>query len=453
MKNKIFQVIKSILQQRDKRTRVLLINIFFTYIIKGISIVVNLLYIPLLIDVLEPDKYGLWLTITSVVGWVSFFDLGLGNGLRNKFAESKIKGNIKLTREYVSTAFYSILAILLLLWIIFVTIYPIIDWAKLFNANNTKINNISAIVFVIFTIFILRFAFNIITFILKGDQKNAISDLFAPIGNILVLSIIFFLRNKLENDLYTLVFILNGIPVLVLIIANIILFGGPYRSIIPLPKHYKKEHLPTLFTLSLRFFIIQIAGLIMFSSSNIIISKICSPSEVVVYNVAYKYFTIPLMFFSILLNPIWSAVTDAYHSGDYLWLKRSLKRMQILSVLFAIGVAIMLLLSPYAFEFWIGDKITIPLNVSLSIALFAIISIIFTPYSMFINGLGKLKLGTIIVLFKSICFYPVTIFLTKKYGIVGMVMGILVINSISYLIEPLLVWKVLNKKANGIWNQ
>lgn len=449
----MFKIIRSRLLQKDNRTRVLVLNVFFSYLLKGVGIIVNLLYIPLLIDVLEPTSYGLWLTITSIVGWISFFDLGLGNGLRNKYAESKINGNIQLTREYVSTTFYSILAILISLWSFFVIISPRIDWAKLFNVNNESIHNISAIVFVIFTFFILQFALNIVTFILKGDQKNAISDLFAPAGNILVLAIIFFFREKFQNDLYTLVFILNGVPVLVLLIANIILFGGLYRSIVPLPKHYKKSHLSNLFKLSLRFFLIQIAGLIMFSSSNIIISRICSPSEVVIYNVAYKYFSVPLMLFSILVNPIWSAVTDAYHSGDYEWLKQTLRRVERLSILFVFGVLIMLFLSSYVFEIWIGNKIIIPLKVSIAIASFSILSIFFTPYSVFINGFGKLRLGTIIVFVKCVLFYPVTIFLTNQYGIVGMVVGIVMINSISFFVEPLLVWKVINKKANGIWNQ
>jgi hypothetical protein len=37
---------------------------------------------------LIPTRYEIWLTLSSIVGWFSFFDVGLGHGLRNKFAPS-----------------------------------------------------------------------------------------------------------------------------------------------------------------------------------------------------------------------------------------------------------------------------------------------------------------------------------------------------------------------------
>ena len=49
---------------------------------------IGLVLVPLTINYLNPTKYGIWITLSSVIGWFSFFDIGLGNGLRNRFAEA-----------------------------------------------------------------------------------------------------------------------------------------------------------------------------------------------------------------------------------------------------------------------------------------------------------------------------------------------------------------------------
>lgn len=49
--------------------------------------------------------------MSSIVGWFVFFDVGLTQGLRNRFAEARAKGDEELARNYVSTT-YAILGII-----------------------------------------------------------------------------------------------------------------------------------------------------------------------------------------------------------------------------------------------------------------------------------------------------------------------------------------------------
>ena len=51
--------------------------------IKPISMVLSLLYTPALLAYLGDEKYGVWATILSVISWVNYCDIGIGNGLRN----------------------------------------------------------------------------------------------------------------------------------------------------------------------------------------------------------------------------------------------------------------------------------------------------------------------------------------------------------------------------------
>ena len=73
-------------------------NILASFIIKGLSIAISLVLVPLTINYINPSRYGIWLTISSIVAWFSFFDIGLTQGLRNKFAEAKAKGEDNLAQ-------------------------------------------------------------------------------------------------------------------------------------------------------------------------------------------------------------------------------------------------------------------------------------------------------------------------------------------------------------------
>jgi O-antigen/teichoic acid export membrane protein len=95
-------------------------HILGSFLLKGISILISLLLVPLTIDYLNPTKYGIWITLTSVIAWFSFFDIGLGNGLRNKFAIAKAKGDNDLARTYISTTYAIITIISIMLFIVFV---------------------------------------------------------------------------------------------------------------------------------------------------------------------------------------------------------------------------------------------------------------------------------------------------------------------------------------------
>ena len=88
-------------------------NIIASFFIRGVSIAISLIIVPLTINYVNPSRYGIWLTLSAIVGWFSFFNIGLTQGLRNKFAEAKAKGEDDLAQIYVSTT-YAILAIIFL---------------------------------------------------------------------------------------------------------------------------------------------------------------------------------------------------------------------------------------------------------------------------------------------------------------------------------------------------
>ena len=429
-------------------------NIIASFGIKGAALLIGFIKVPILLSYLNVDKYGIWLTIASIVDWIQYFDLGIGHGLRNKFAEALVNDNKILARKLVSTTYYYISIIFLSICILLIPVVYNINWQKILNTEMVEQTELVYSVLIVLVMFIFRFILYQISVILKADQRPAISDVFLPIANIITLGIVLLIGSFSKDSLLLACMAISIPPVLILLIANIFYFKRDYSYCKPSLKYVDKSLFKDTFTLGMKFFIIQIAGLVMFASSNIILTQIVNPSEVSLYNITRQYFNIPYIILGIILTPFWSATTDAYIRNDFEWIKNVMKKLLLFSGICSIGVVIMLIISPFVYKVWLGNTVDIPYNLSLMTAILFIFYIIFSPFSSFINGVGKLNLSIIVGCIKMVVYIPLAIYLTKMIGASGLVLAIILVNSIpAAILEPIQYRKIINRRAKGIWNK
>ncbi|MEL6607232.1 MAG: polysaccharide biosynthesis protein, partial [Bacteroidota bacterium] len=82
----IIEKVQTLLKKGDARTAKAKRHILYSFIVKGMSMVISLFLVRMMVGVLSKEVYGVWIVLFNVVGWFQFFDIGLDNGLRNKFA-------------------------------------------------------------------------------------------------------------------------------------------------------------------------------------------------------------------------------------------------------------------------------------------------------------------------------------------------------------------------------
>lgn len=164
MIKKIKQKIYSFFSEGHSRTILAKKNIAISFFIKGASIVIGLLLVPMTINYVSSMQYGIWLTISSLIGWMSFFDIGMGNGLRNKLAESLALNEFQLAKIYVSTTYACLLIISLGLFVFFCFLNPYIDWQTFLNIPESVKDDISLAVLIIFGSFCVQFVGTIMCF-------------------------------------------------------------------------------------------------------------------------------------------------------------------------------------------------------------------------------------------------------------------------------------------------
>ncbi|AWG25364.1 lipopolysaccharide biosynthesis protein [Flavobacterium kingsejongi] len=438
----------------DHRTKNVKFQIILSFCIKIVSVVANLLLVPLLIDIFDSNQYGIWLTISSIVSWFALFDIGLGNGLRNKLTEAISSGDEKLAKELVSTTYIACICVFSFVIILFLCVNYFLDWRSIINNYSLSRDYLYLFTNVVFVMFLLRFIFQLIGVIYISYQKPSYNNLLFTVGTVLSIFFLIVLKDFVSGSLLICSLILVGIPLLVLVIWNFVAFQNTFKNIKPSFLSFKSVLLKSLFGLGGKFFIIQISAIVIFSTGNLLVSQLFSSSDVVSYNSAFMLFQLPVIAYSIVMTPIWSAVTEAMIKNDIVWLKKCLKNLNKLSVLFVFGIVIMLFITSFIYEIWLGNRVHIPFNLSVCMALYAIINVILSPYTSYINGIGKINLTLYIVTFTTIVFFPLAIFLSKYFNSpVGIILATCIVNSIGLYFQPKQVHKLINGKANGIWNK
>ncbi len=429
-------------------------NIFYLFILHSLNLALMLLLVPITLDCLSPAEYGIWLTITSVTGWFISLDFGLGNGLRNKLAETLAKGKKRLAKIYVSTTYAYLSGIIFIFYIVFLSINPFLRWSSILNVPPGLAGQINTLVVIVFSLFTLNFVLRLISTVVIADQKPAINGLLTFFINLITVLSIFILSKSPSASLLNLGIISSLIPGSVYIIASIVLFRNSYRAIRPSFRYIKTRYSSGLLSLGIRFFIIQISTLIVFATDNLIITQIFGPSDVTTYNIAFKYFNIIPLVFGVILAPFWSAYTEAFTRQDISWIKNVNRKLIRIWILLVFVIFVMIFVSGVVYRIWVGSEIKIPGLLSILMGIFAIITMWNNIFSYFLNGVGKIRLQLYSSIFSGVINIPLSIFFAKNLnlGISGVILGTIACLSIASFWAPVQYYKIVNFKAQGIWN-
>lgn len=429
-------------------------NIIGMFLLRGISILLGFILIPMTIDYVSPLQYGIWLTLSSLISWISFFDIGFGNGLKNKFVEAISVGNTQLARTYVSTTYAILTIVFISVCMIFWGIVFQVNWSSLVNSPQELSSELAIVVAILVTNFCFQFILKLICTLLIAVQKPALASLSDTLGQLLVFIIIIPLIHFTKGNLIILSIIYGFSYTFILIIFTYWHFTHSLKEYRPTWKFIKFSYAKDLMNLGLKFFSLQIIALIIYQTSNIIIAHKIGPTEVTTYNIVFKYMSVVNMIFAIIISPFWSAFTEAYVLKDYDWMKRATQKLCKSYALLIVLSILLTFISPLVYKIWIGDKVHIPITMTIFMCFYQILNNWGSLFSSLIYGIGKIKIQLIGSAIGGILYIPLSLFLIDKYDINGIIISSIIISIITMAwIGPLQLYKLLNKKAYGIWNK
>jgi O-antigen/teichoic acid export membrane protein len=241
--------------------------------------------------------------------------------------------------------------------------------------------------------------------------------------------------------------------VVVPLAANIWLFSRRYRRYAPSFRFVRFGQARQLMSLGVQFFLLQIAGVVIFATSNLVITQIFGASEVVPYNIAFKYYGLASMAFTVLLTPFWSAFTDAHTRGDTRWIAMTMRKLKMAWAVLACGVLGMTVVANVAYALWVGPSVHVPLLLSASMAAYVLIVAWSTIFAYFINGTGKIRLQLFVALSTALAVIPLAILFSTRLelGTAGVMLAVCVALLPGCFLWPIQAKKIIEHRATGIW--
>ena len=450
----LFTNIKNRFSTLDKRSAIVIKNSMATALMKVAVLLCSLIMVPITLNYLNAENYGIWMAMTSILYWFAFFDVGLGNGMRNYLSEAISRQDYIKARSYFSTAIFLLAIIAVLIGILSIIIIFQLDLNHIFNTHIMSNKSLAYIMVVAISFSLIQFVAKNVGMVYIAMQRYAINDLIVFIGQLISTIIVYIITKTTESHLIYIVIAITSIPALVFILASIPLLKQ-HPQLKPSIKSIDFASAKKIIGKGLGFFIIQITScLVIFGSANILISHYCGPEQVTVYNISYKLFNILIIIYTIIISPLWNAYTDASVKNDYAWIRKIFKKSIYLWAASLLLGLLMLLISGWFFKKWVGNSVDIPLGVSISILIYVCMFNFNNCVTYLINGLNKIKiqiitsiLGTIIYLI-AVCF-----FIKGTYGIYGISISMCVIYTLMSLVHLYQCNLLAKNKAHGIWNE
>jgi len=388
--------------------------------------------------------------LSAIIHWVSFFDIGFGMGLRNKLGVALADGNIKRAKVLISSIYAILSFIFVPLSIILFVICKYVNWALILNVSDDLNSTLVSCSRIVVVSFCLTLIMKVIQNVLQAYQRNALGGLLDTISSICTLITIFVLTKTTFPSLSYLAFAFSTIPVFTYFIYSVVFFSQN-NDVSPNPKSVSNEAIKDVFGLGGKFFFLQISFIIIFQTTNILISQFAGPEQVTVYNVTYRYMNIALMVLNIVMAPVWSAMTDAYAKKDFKWMKSLYKRLMFLYWLTIVALIVLVLVSPFAYKIWLRGSVETSMGITILVGIYVLIRVWHTMHATLVNGMGLIKLQMYVDIVQLALFPILAYFLGHNFMLVGIIISNCIIVLISGLSLSVQVRKILSQNASGIW--
>ena len=399
-------------------------QVSFGMIYKILSMGLSYFSIPLFLKYLGQQDYGLWMTIFSIVSWIYTFDLGIGNGLKNKLTESLTKKNYNEAREYITTGYIVLGIIAICILTLGLIGIKVIDIGKFLNIDFYSENYIKLIFEIVFAMTILNF----IVFLYKTFYLSIHNSSIMNLGNflfqLLFIISLYILNYYNKVSLITVSIIYPGIN-LILGLFFTKKFFNKYKELTPSIKSFSKKKIKGIGSIGISFFIIQISVLFILTVDNLLITKYVGTDAVASYSIVSKLFQSFIVLESIISVPMWTLFLDSYIKKDKKWILNIFKKINILFLFLIIVIIVVIFLAPYIIKIWIGREIFIPKYLILLWGIFVLNRVYGDIHMIFINGTGKIHLQMWLHVLGGIINIPLSIYFIRDLdmGSSGAILG------------------------------
>ncbi|MHB9149539.1 MAG: oligosaccharide flippase family protein [Thermoleophilia bacterium] len=385
-----------------------------------VSILTVLITVPLTLQYLGAERYGLWMTISSLMVFLGFADLGLGNGLMNAVSSAFGRGDRSAARTSVSSGFFMLLGVAVIVLGLFAALYVVIPWGSVFNVSSplaTREAGPAAAIFV--GCFALSLPAGVVQRVQMGYQEGFASQLWQALGSVLGLAAVLTAVHA-KSGLPFLVLAISGGPLVATILNAVDQFGRRRPWLRPEWNCVSAATARRLLRVGVSFFVLQLAVALAFTSDNLVVAQVLGAEAVSQYAVPMRLFALLGAALGMALGPLWPAYTEAVVRGDADWVRRTFRRSLLFSALVvAVPAAMLVVGGPWVLTVWVGPSIQPTFWLLLGLGIWAMIAAVGSCTAMLLNGIGAISFQAILGVAMGIAALALKIPFTAWFGVAG----------------------------------
>lgn len=360
---------------------------------QAVQVVTGLYSVPVSLEYLGQERFGLWMALSALLMFVSFSDFGIGIGAQDKISKSVALKNFAEARDaYWGALFFSML-LALCIYLFGNLFSSLVSLETYFSLKSSAAIEglVPALNMVLFVL-----AFGLVSGVIQRAysalQQGYSIALLQVVARLLGLAFLIFVV-KFDLGFPALIFAVAGAPVAVIFIVGLpsLILTNPWIK--PVFSSFSLFSAMKLLRVGLMGLGASVSIYLVNNAAAVLISLKYGAASLADYSVFQRLVNIPIMFVVYLLIPLWPAITEAKVSGDSQWIVRVFRRSSLMVIGFGIVCALLLLLfGEWAVVLWTHNESVVPgFSLMLALVAFMLLSFWNTLVTTVLNGYSSYR--------------------------------------------------------------
>jgi O-antigen/teichoic acid export membrane protein len=381
----------------------------------------SLITVPLTLKYLGNERFGLWMTISSILAMASFADFGVGNGVLNMVSSAFGRDDLEGIRKAVSSGFAILSSIALLLLLSFAAIFRFINCGDFFRVSSPQARSEAGPALAVFAVcFALNISMDVVQRVQLGLQQGYRYSLWQLCGSTMVFGGVM-CGLWFHVSLPVLVMAVAGAPVISTMLNTIHFFGFVQPGLRPTWALISRDVIAQITKLGGLFFVLQVVASLSSSADNFIIARNLGALNVTEYSIPQRMFGLIGMVLAMLVAPFWPAYSEAISRRHFAWVRRTLVHSLLIVFVISCTVSLFLLVTaPRLIHWWVGSRIHPPFFLLLGLAIYSIFECGSFTIGAFLNAAEAVRFQICLsILFGTACI-ATKVVLVRRFGIAAM---------------------------------
>lgn len=377
---------------------------------------VSLAVIPIGLSHFGEVRFGVWLTIASIVQIVAFADLGIGNALMTTVS-SEPEGTATAARPWVSNGVFLLTSTGFCFGVIFAVVGINLDWGDLLGVATTP--EVVALLAVTAVVVTLSLPASVTEKTLWGLQLGHIASWW-QIAASAVTVMCAILVAQLGGNLALYGLAILGPPLIAALASGRYSFRHVIPDALPRFEDLSRERVEVLMKIGGFYFGLQLIGVLAFSSDNLIVAHTLGVSAVTSLAVPARMFGMITLLLSTALMPLWPAYGQALANNDGDWVVHVFSRSVAIAAAVTIsGGAVAIVFGPKLIAWWVGPDFTVEPGILAALTGWIAIQAFGTSIAMLFNAARVFKFQLVTGGLMAVMSIALKIALTGQFGIVA----------------------------------